>query len=87
MSHQSHKLLQKILGLVPGDRREDLGDIWGGLWSLENENAKDFERQNTIGKAMNSAPVMEANEVTHKKVIEFEALLETSGERNLRSIN
>ena len=36
---------------------------------------------------MNSAPVMEANEVTHKKMIEFEPLLEISGERNLRSIS
>ena len=89
MSHQSHKLLQKILGAVPGYRREDLSDIWGGggLWSLEKENAKDFERQNTIGKAINSALAMEENDVTHEKMIEFEPLLETSGERNLRSIN
>ena len=36
---------------------------------------------------MNSAPVMDANEVTHKKNIEFEPLLENSGECNLRSIN
>ena len=53
VSHHSHKLLQKILGAVPGDRREDLREIWGGggeLWSLEKENTKYFERQNLIEK-------------------------------------
>ena len=54
---------------------------------LEKENTSDFGRQNTIGKAMNSAPAMEGNDVTHKKMMEFEPLLEASGERNLRSIN
>ena len=29
MSHHSHRLLRKIIGAVPGDRREDLSDIWG----------------------------------------------------------
>ena len=29
MSHQSHKLLRKILGAVPGNQREDLSEIWG----------------------------------------------------------
>ena len=28
MSHHSHKLLRKILRAVPGDRREDLSEIW-----------------------------------------------------------
>ena len=55
--------------------------------SLENENTSDFERQNTIGKAMNSASAMEGNDVTHEKMMEFEPLLEASGERNIRSIN
>ena len=55
--------------------------------SLENENTSDFDRQNTIGKAMNSAPAMEGKDVTHEKMMEFEPLLEASGERNLRSIN
>ena len=55
--------------------------------SLENENTSDFERQNTIKKAMNSAPAMEGNDVTHEKLMEFEPLLEASGERNLRSVN
>ena len=51
--------------------------------SLESENTSDFERQN----AMNSAPATEENDVTHEKVMEFEPLLEASGERNLWSIN
>ena len=55
--------------------------------SLENENRIDFERQNTIGKAMDSAPAMKGNDVTHEKLMEFEPLFEASGERNLRSIN
>ena len=29
MSHQSHRLLRKMLEVVPGDRREDLSEIWG----------------------------------------------------------
>ena len=29
MSHHLHRLLRKILGAVPGDRREDLSEIWG----------------------------------------------------------
>ena len=88
ISHDSHRLLRKILGAVPGDRREDLGKIWGQeLWSLEKENISDFERQNTIGKAKNSDPAMEENVDTHEKMREFEPLLEASGESNLRSIN
>ena len=56
MSHHSHRLLTKILGAVPEDQRENLSEIWGEEHlSLENENTSDFERQNTIGKAMNSA--------------------------------
>ena len=62
--------------------------MWGEeLWSLEKENTSDFERQNTIGKAMNSAPAVEENDVTHEKMMKLEPLLEASGERNLRSIN
>ena len=57
------------------------------LLSLEDENTSDFERQNTIGKTMNSAPAMEENDVTHEKLMDLEPLLKTSGERNLRSIN
>ena len=73
---------------MPGDQREHLREIWGEeLLSLQDENASDFERQNTIGKTMNSAPAMEENDVTHKKMMELEPLLEASGERNLRSIN
>ena len=68
MSHHSHRLLKKILGAVPGNQRENLGEIWGEeLLRLESENTSDFERQNTIGKAMNSAPAMEENDVTHEK--------------------
>ena len=88
MSHHSHKLWRRILRAVPGDGREDLSEIWGEeLFDLERENTSDFERQNTIAKAMNSAPAMEENDVTHEKMMEFEPLLEASGERNLRSIN
>ena len=88
MSHHSHRLLRKILGAVPVDQRENFSEIWGEeLLSLENENTSDFERQNTFGKAMNSAPAMEGNDVTHEKMMEFEPLLEASGECNLRSIN
>ena len=36
---------------------------------------------------MSSAPAIEENHVTREKMIQFEPLLETSGERNLRSIN
>ena len=88
MSHHSHRLLEKILGAVPGDQRDKLSEIWGGeLLGLESENTSDFERQNTIGKAMNSAPAMDENYQTHEKMMEFEPLLEASGERNLRSNN
>ena len=88
MSHHSHRLLKKILGAVPEDQRENLSEIWGEeLLSLENENTSDFERQNTIGKAMNSAPAMEGNDVKHEKMMEFEPMLEDSGERNLWSIS
>ena len=88
MSHHSHKLLRKILGSVPEDQRDNLSEVLEEeLLSLENENSSDFERQNTIEKAMNSAPAMEENDVTHEKMIEFEPLLEASGERNLRIIN
>ena len=88
MLHHSHRLLRKILGAVPVDQTEKFSEIWGEeLLSLENGNTSDFERQNTIGKAMNSAPAMEGNDVTHEKMMEFEPLLEASGERNLRSIN
>ena len=45
-----------------------MSDIWGKeLLSIQSENTSDFERQNTIGKAMNRAPAMEENEVTHEK--------------------
>ena len=77
MSHHSHRLLKKIVGAVPGDQREIFSEIWGEeLFSLESENTSDFERQNTIGKAMNSAPAMEEIDVTHEKMMEFEPLLE-----------
>ena len=88
MSHHSHRLLRKILGAVPEDQRENLSEIWGEeLLSLENEITSDIERQNMIGKAKNSAPAMEGNDVAHEKMMEFEPLLEPSGEPNLRSIN
>ena len=57
------------------------------LSRLEGENTSDFERQNKIGKPMNSAPNLEENDMTHEKMMELEPLLEASGERNLRSID
>ena len=55
--------------------------------SLESENTSDFERQNTIGKARNSAPAMEEIDVTHGKMMKLDTLLEAWGERNHRIIN
>ena len=88
MSHHSHRLLRKILGTVPrAHRDDDLSEIWGEeLFSLEGENTSDYERQNEIGKPMNSVPVQEENDMTHEKMLKLEPLLEASGERNLRSI-
>ena len=88
MSHLSHRLLSKILGTVPREQKDDLSEICGEeLLSLEGENTSDFERQNPIGKPMNSAPAQEENDMTHEKMMELEPLLEASGERNLRSID
>ena len=88
MSHQSHRLLQKMLGALPGDQMEDLSEIWGDvLLSLEKENTSDFERQDRIGNMTNSVQAVDENDVTHVKMMEFEPLLEASGEGNLRSIN
>ena len=88
MSHHSHRLLRNILRTVSREQNDDLSEIWGDeLLSLEGENTIDFERQNTIGEPMNSARAQEENDMTHKKMIELEPLLEGSGERNLRSID
>ena len=87
MSHHSHRLLRTMLGVVPGDRREDLSEIWGEkLLSLVKENTSAFERQNTIGRTTISVQAVDENDVTHAKMMEFEPLLKASGERNLRSI-
>ena len=44
MSHHSHKLLRKILGMVPREQRDDTSEIRGEeLLSLEGENTSDFE--------------------------------------------
>ena len=87
MSHHSHRLLRKILGTVSREQRDDLIEIWGEeLLNLENENTSDFERQNTIGKPINSAPVQKGNDTTHEKMLELEPLLEASGKCNLWSI-
>ena len=81
-------VVTKMLGAMPGDRMEDLGEIWGKeLLSLERENTKDLGRQNTIGRTTNRAQAVDENDVTHARMMEFEFLLEASGERNLRSIN
>ena len=72
---------------MPRAQRDDLSDIWGEeLLGLEDENTSDFERQNAIGKPMNSVPSQEEDDMTHEKMTELEPLLEASGERNLRSI-
>ena len=87
MSHHLHRLLRKILGSVSRAQRDDLSEIWGEeLLSLGEENMSDFGRQNAIGKPMSSVPAPEENDITHKKMIELEPLLEASGEFNLRSI-
>ena len=57
----------------------------GSSWVWNKENNSDFERQNTIRKT-SSAKAVDENDVTLAKMMEFESLLETSGERNLRSI-
>ena len=76
------------MGTVPGEQRDDLSEIWGEkLLSLEGENTSDFERQNTIGKPMNSTPALEENYVAHENMMELEPLLGSSGERKLQSIN
>ena len=68
MSHHSHILLRKILGTVSGEQRDKLSEIWGDkLLGLEGENTSDFERQNRIGKPMNSTPALEEIEVTHER--------------------
>ena len=60
MSYHSHRPLKKIMAALAGDQKENFIEMWGKeLLSLENENTRDFERQNTIGKAMNSAQAME----------------------------
>ena len=65
-----------------------MSEIWvEELLSLEGGNTSDFERQNTIGKPMSSAPAQEENDMTHEKMMELEHLQEASGERNLRSID
>ena len=88
MSHHSHRLLRKVLRTVPREQRVDLSEIWGiELLSLEGENTSDFQRQNTIGKPMSSAPAQEENDMTHAEMMELEPLLEASEERNLRSID
>ena len=88
MSHHSHRLLKKIRGTVPKEQRDDLIEIWGEeLLGLESENTSDHERQNVIGKPMGGAPNPEENDALHEKMMELEPRLETSGERNLRSID
>ena len=72
---------------MPRELRDDLSEIWGEeLLSLESENTSDHDRQNVIGKPVGGAPNMEENDTMHEKLMELEPLLESSGERNLRSI-
>ena len=55
--------------------------------SLETENTSDFKRQGANGKATSNTQAVDENDVTPANMMEFEPLLEASGERNLRSIN
>ena len=58
ISHHSHRLLRKMLGVVPGDRREDLSEIWGEEFlSLETDDTSDFEGKSANGKATTFARV------------------------------
>ena len=67
---------------------ENLSDTWiEELVSLQKEKSSDFERQNTRGKLLINAPDEYKNYYIHTKMMKFETLLKTSGERNLRSIN
>ena len=71
MSYHSHRLLRKMLGVVPGDRREDLSKIWGKeLSSLETENTSDFERQGASGKATSNTQAADENDVAQAKMME-----------------
>ena len=90
MSHHSHRLLRKIVGTVPKEKRDDLSEIWRGggeLLGLESGNTSDHERQNVIGKPMGGAPNVEEYDAIHEKMMELEPILEASGERNLLSID
>ena len=72
---------------MPRELRHDLSEIWGEeLLSLESEYISDHERQNVIGKLVGGVPNKEENDTMHEKMMEFEPLLEASGERNLRSL-
>ena len=58
---------------MPRAQRDDLSEIWGEeLLSLGDENTSDFEKQNAIGKPMNSVPAQEENDLTHEKMMELE---------------
>ena len=64
MSHHSHRLLRKMLGVVPEDQCEDLSEIWvEELLSLEKLNASDLDRQNTIGKTTINAQAVDEVDV------------------------
>ena len=88
MSHHSHQQLKKKWPTVPGTRVEDLTDTWGDkLLSLERGNSSDLEKQSTNGKVIDNVPAVDGNDSTHTKMMDFEFLLEASGEHNVRSIN
>ena len=68
---------------MPEDRREDVSEISGKKHlSLEKENTSDFERE-AIGKATSKTQAVDENDVTHAEMMEFEPLIDASGERNL----
>ena len=73
---------------VPEPSVEDLGDTWGEeLLSVEKENSSEFEKQSMICMVLNNAPAIYKIYSFQTKMMEFEPLLEASGERNLLSVN
>ena len=65
-----------------------MSDTWGEeLLNHEKESSSDFNRQSTSGKKMNNAQDVDENDPIHTKMMEFEALLEASGECNPRGSN
>ena len=64
-----------------------LSDIWGEKnLSLERGSYSYIEKQSTSDNVTNDVLAVDKTDSVHAKMIEFEPLLEASGERNPRSI-